>query len=270
MSADQDAEATLQSTTSAPTLGPATGLAWLLMAVPLVVAAVIVFALTPGVGWWLGILVGAFVAALLVYLRWRSALPRLLSALGAEPASPDGHARYFNLVEGLSLAAGIPQPDLYVVPDRGHNLAAAAHRGRSAIVVTAGLLDAVDRIGLEGLMAEALVRIGGGDAEAVTVGSSLLGPFLTGPLAPVTGPIAAMGMGRLLESDRDLLADRAAVALTRYPPGLMAGFDVVRSGSPDVGRRSAATDHAWVVAPASDGAGSRAPLDLRIDVLGEL
>ncbi len=277
MNADSSSDATLRTQSSTgPKLAFVVALAWLAVAGPFVIVGVIAFAVVPGVGWWLGALIGAASAMVLVLVRLHgAAVSRLLNAIGAEPASEGDHGRYYNLVEGLSLAGGIAQPDLYVLDDDARNVAAVARGDQSAIVITAGLLDSLDRIGLEGIIAEALVRIGNGDAEAATVGSSLFGPLISGPLAVVTKPMATMGLRRLLGSDRDLLSDRAAVALTRYPPGLLAALDVVRAGSPIVGEPNPVTDHVWLVPPSAVDPGAEvvvtvAPLDLRIDVLGEL
>ncbi|MCP4225580.1 MAG: hypothetical protein GY773_19775 [Actinomycetia bacterium] len=276
MNADSSADATLRTRSSTgPELVPIVALAWLAVAVPLLIIGAVVFAIIPGVAWWLGALVGALVATVLIAARLRGTAPRLLDAIGAEPAAEDDHARYYNLVEGLSLAGGIGQPELYVLDDDARNVAVVARGDQSAIVVTAGLLDALDRIGLEGIIAEAMIRIGNGDAEAATVGSSLFGPLISGPLAMVTKPVATIGLRKLLGSDRDLLADREAVALTRYPPGLLAALDVVRAGTPIVGEPNPATDHVWLVPPSAVDPQAEvvikaAPLDLRIDVLGEL
>jgi heat shock protein HtpX len=250
-------------------------LAWSALAVPLIIVGIVVFAIIPGVGWWLGVLVGAVVALALVAVRLRGASARLLQLIGADSASDDEHARFFNLVEGLSLAGGINPPDLHVLDDGARNVAVVARGDHSAIVATTGLLDSLDRIALEGILAEALVRIGNGDAEAATVGSALFGPLVSGPLALVTKPVAARGLRHLLGSERDLLADRAAVALTRYPPGLLAALDLVRGGSAIVGRPDPATDHVWLVPPSAVDPEAEvvipsASLDLRIDVLGEL
>ncbi|MEZ5408788.1 MAG: hypothetical protein R2761_12235 [Acidimicrobiales bacterium] len=241
-----------------------------LVAVPLMVLASALCAVIPGVPWWMGIPVGLAVAALLVAQRVRGAYGRLLAALGAVPVDPDEYARYHNIVQGLSLAASVGEPDLYVVDDPGRNAAAVA-RGRStAVVATTGLLAAVDRIALEAVVAECLVRLGNGDAEAATLGATLFSPLGSGPLAPV----AAMGLGRLLAEDRDLLADRAAVALTRYPPGLSSALAAINAGPARVQRAPVHLDHVWLVPPSSlEAAGDPADtpgLTLRMDVLGEL
>lgn len=276
MNADPGADAPLHSTASN---GSGRSLvilvAWLAMAVPLAIIFGVLALLLPWVPWWTGLLVGLVIGAVMVLVQLRGASGQLLKALGAVPADPADHARFFNLAQGLSLAGGISDPELYLVIDEARNAAAVAQGDRSAIVVTTGLHDAIDRMALEGIVAEALVRIENGDAEASTIGAALFGPLLVGPWSAVVRPLAGFGLNRLLGSDRDLAADRAAVALTRYPPGLLAGLDLIRGGTPAVSRSSRATDHVWLVPPSAVDrqAGVVLPsasLDLRIDVLAEL
>jgi len=133
----------------------------------------------------------------------------------------DGAARLENLVQGLSLAGGVEEPQVVVLSDPARNAMAVRNGGRNRIVVTQGLLQSLEVVELEGVVAELLTRLKNGDAEAATLGAALFGqPILDGPLRSVLGPVARMGLGRLLSADRDLEADRQAVRLTRYPPGL--------------------------------------------------
>lgn len=245
------------------------------LVVPLVILACVILALVPGVAWWIGLPIGLLVAAAIVVFRLRSAADVVLGALGAVPAGESDYPRLHNLTQGLALAGGVPEPELYVVDDAGRNAAALAQGSRAAVVCSTGLLDALDRVSLEGVIAEALVRIRSGDAEAATLGSAMYGGLLSGPLAAIGKPAATMGLRQLLADDRDLSADRAAVALTRYPPGLLSALTTIREGSPRTAAANASNEHIWLVPPAtvaaaSDAAVEGSPLDLRIDVLGEL
>lgn len=246
------------------------------VAIPMMIVACGICAVIPGIAWWVGLPIGLAIAVGFVLLRLRNASTTLLRDLQAAPADTVDYARFHNLAQGLALAGGVNEPELYVVPDDGRNAAAVAQGDRCAIVATTGLLDSLDRISLEGVIAEALVRISSGDAEAATVGAVLLGSLLNGPAGIVLKPAATFGLQRLLPNDRDLSSDRAAVALTRYPPGLAAAFTTIRDGSATVGSSNQATEHVWLVRPSTVDAAAvavvpgGAPLDLRIDVLGEL
>lgn len=265
------------STGAAATSGPGQVvlLAVALLAVPAMIFLCLVAAVLPGVPWWLGIPLGVLAAGLIVFLRYRRAVDHVLAGLGVAPAKPETYPRYHNIVEGLSLAGGVGEPDLYLIDDDGRNAVALAQGDRCAIVASTGLLESLDRISLEGVVAETLVRIKSGDAEAATLGTALFGGLLAGPLASVARPAAAFGLRRLLSDNRDLAADRAAVALTRYPPGLLSALTTMRAGSVRLGVAGPGNEHIWLVPPATvEGANdvmvAAAPLDLRIDILGEL
>lgn len=252
-------------------LGPVVALCVAALALPLVLVLVVVCAVIPVLPWWLGVVLGLAAAGGFVAYRLGRAYPSVLGALSVAPATPDQHPRFHNIAQGLSLAGGVSEPDLYVVDDEARNAAAVARGSGSAIVATSGLLAALDRIALEAVVAECLVRIGSGDAEAATVGAALFGPLLSGP----TRPLAVFGMRKLLASDRDLMADRAAVALTRYPPGLSSALQGIAAGPARVGSVPAGLDHVWLVPPSARDEAVAEPfevasLTLRLDVLGEL
>lgn len=241
------------------------------LAVPLAVVLVVLAAIVPGVPWWIGIVLAVAVASALVIVRLRGAYQRVLATIGAVPAKEDDHPRFHNIVQGLSLAGGVGEPDLYVIDDPARNAAAVARGPSRAIVATTGLLAAIDRIALEAVVAECLVRIGNGDAESATVGAALFGPLIDGPARP----LGVYGLRRLLSDDRDLAADRAAVALTRYPPGLSSALGAIAAGPVRPTRVPGHHDLLWLVPPpAIDPAGPvpvEVPsLSLRMDVLGEL
>ncbi|MEM7271708.1 MAG: hypothetical protein AAF547_01395 [Actinomycetota bacterium] len=266
-----DQPTTTEAVTGAD-LRPVLALAVLVVAVPLMVGLSLVFALLPG-PWWLGIPLGLLIAAAVVAVRVANADRTVLSGLGGGLHNPDDGIRLTNMVQGLSLAGGVVEPELVVLNDDARNAMAVRNRGRNHLVVTQGLLAELEVVELEGLVAELLSRLRNGDAEAATVGAALFGrPILDGPLAPILGPLARAALDRLLSEHRDLEADRQAVSLTRYPPGLLGALSKIAAGSARPGADAAGLAHLWLVdpRPAAEGQSSRAPLDLRIDILAEL
>src|SRR5262249_58959233 len=84
--------------------------------------------------------------------------------------------RYHNLVEGLCVAAGLPKPRLYVIDDPGLNaFATGRNPAHSAIAVTSGLLGAMNRVELEGVLAHELAPIKNDDILASTVAVTAVG-----------------------------------------------------------------------------------------------
>src|SRR3954467_7113454 len=93
-----------------------------------------------------------------------------LAASRAKPADGPEYRRYHNLIEGLCIAAGLPKPRLYVVDDPAPNaFATGRNPEHSAIAVTTGLLEKMNRVELEGVLAHELSHIKNYDILISTV-----------------------------------------------------------------------------------------------------
>jgi len=227
-----------------------------------VVVGLVVGALV--IGLVVGLLVGLAIA-LFAYLRSdRVALARS----GAVVASIERYPRYHNLVEGLCVAAGLPKPDLYVIDTPARNAFATGRNPRHAsVAVTTGLLDELNRIELEGVLACELAHVKNHDTVLRTV--AVVPSMLLGRLASsiVSGPT---------RREQDLLADASAVQITRYPPGLCSALQKV-DGNAVVRGASRATAPLWLESPLPrDGATDHASrdggstLEERIQILEEM
>jgi heat shock protein HtpX len=220
----------------------------LAVALPLlvvVVVVVVVLAGSPLVALVLGVVVAAAAAAAVTAPAWREAERRVLGLIDARRADPVGHARLFNLVEGLCPAAGLPRPQLFVVDTPAANawaLGRDPHHG--CLVVTEGLLTKLDRIELEGVLAHELSHLRSADTLPTTLALSLCAGAGAGFLAPLATRLVGAAVG----PSREAVADLEAVSLTRYPPGLLAALECLRD-DPDRGalRAPVATAGLWTV-----------------------
>ena len=282
--------------------------AWLLIAAFVGVAALVLLAV--------GLLLGAgpvavvpalavpLLAAAWAYLRSDAVV---LAASRAEPADPASQARLHNLVEGLCTAAGLPKPSLYVIDDPAPNaFATGRDPSHAAVAVTSGLLERLDRVQLEGVLAHELSHVKSHDTLVSTLAVTLLGgATLAADVALPTGrrdggdggdgfsgavlgaarsllllqaPLSARAVGLAVGHQRERSADEAAVSLTRYPPGLARALEVLRAEGTAVRTASPATAHLWIAPPlavdAAAGArpapGARPSLAQRIDELRAL
>ncbi len=220
-----------------------------------------------GLPWWIGPILAIVAGAATVWYLLTSAFGAVSNSLGATSSNIDAWPRYENLVDGLSLAIGVTDPDLRVINDPAMNAVSVAQGTNESIVVTSGLLDGLDRMQLEGVIAEMLVRIKSGDAERATVATGLLRPLLGGPLRSVGNKL----LTQLLPQDREMAADLAAVSVTRFPPGLGAALRTMAQGSITPAGATVGNDHLWL-APPLDGEGAvpALPLAWRIDTLLEI
>jgi heat shock protein HtpX len=197
---------------------------------------------------------------------------RALGSLPTRTADPVADARVLNLIEGLSVGAGVRQPRLLIVDAPGLNaMASGTSPARATVVVTSGLLAELSRIELEAVLAEELVLV----RHQETV--------------PATVLAATFGLGRQIgvPGDRDTRADSAAVTLTRYPPALAAALEKVNAKGAQVPQVAGSLRHLWLAdptgpapgrppgppEPADGGAGplrGRVPLPERVEALREL
>jgi heat shock protein HtpX len=245
-----------------------------------------------------GAIVGVFIAMILTVSAIAKADAIVLSRVKAAPADPVRHQRLLNVVEGLSVTAGLQMPEVYVIEDDAPNACVVAGgRHRNALVVTTGLLARLDRIQLEGVVSHLVVRIRSGHIQtltriAVLIGAPvLLGESLarrrgTGVFARVlflTAYIVGPLMRWLVGVQPDSVVDVVACRLTRYPPGLAAALDEISQSETAVEFASMTTAHLWFVDPLFHAAGatngpvrlhslfaSHSPLGERIALLKEM
>ena len=137
------------------------------------------------VGWAVGVYLqagwGPSVVMLVVALVmvWGSYFASDGIALGmarAREAQENDFTQLHNVVEGISLAAGIPKPGIYVIEDPAPNaFATGRNPKRGAVAVTTGLLEKMNRDELEGVIAHELSHIKNRDTLVMTISVTLIG-----------------------------------------------------------------------------------------------
>jgi heat shock protein HtpX len=219
--------------------------------------------LTPVVGPWVLVL-----AAVLVVVGLWAALTvsdRIaLAAAGAVRATPEAYPRYHNLVEGLCSDLRMPKPALYVIDEEALNAMAVGRTPqRAAVAVTKGLLNKLNRIELEGVLAHELVLIRGRATKPRTIAVVLGGLaglcwYRRGDGARALWAVPALlalplvPLLRLAGSSRSgLEADTHGAYLTRYPPGLAAALAKLAADRERLAPHSLGTAHLWLVPPSS-------------------
>lgn len=250
--------------------------------VPVVSAGIILMAVLLLLLGILGLLLGLIVTVVVAIARVRGLSNGIeddvLTRIGAQPVTGPLEARLTNLAEGLASQRGVPVPALRVVEDPGANmLVVGMTPERSVLVVTTGLLAALDRIQLEAVVGRGIAEIRQGDLPAGTmavrsVGRPAAALDAGGPgsllVRPFAGLVAA-GAAFVTDPDRDLLLDQAGVALTRFPPGLIAALERCETVGTTLQRREPALDHLWMAPTGATGrpVADRPDLRLRIEAL---
>ncbi|MFN8035942.1 MAG: M48 family metallopeptidase [Acidimicrobiia bacterium] len=216
-----------------------------------------------------------------------------LAASRARPADGPEYQRYHNLVEGLCIAAGLPKPKLYVVDDPSPNAFATGRNPQhSSIAVTTGLLQMMNRVELEGVLAHELSHVKNYDILVSTIAVTAVGAIallsdlglrmmwwggardeeerdgggigtIVAVLALallVLAPFVAQLMQFAVSRNREYLADSSGVQLTRYPPGLCGALEKLQADQAVVRHATRATAQMWIESPldrAEDARGSK-------------
>jgi len=250
--------------------------------VPVVSAGIVITAVLLLIAGLAGLLVGVVLTAVASLLRVRSLAvgveADVLQRIGAQPVTGPHQARLVNLAEGLAAQRGIPVPELRMVTDPGANLLVVGMTPeRSALVVTSGLLQSLDRIQLEAVLGRGVAEIRQGDLPAGTMAVRSVGRpaaaldagGLRAALARPFAGLVAAGVAYVAEADRDLLLDQAGVALTRFPPGLIAALECCDAIGTTLQRCDPAVDHLWMAPTGASGraVADRPALRLRIEAL---
>src|SRR5689334_9224551 len=127
-------------------------------------------------GGWVGVIIAFVVALALAWSSYYNSDKIAIAASRARPADETEYRRYHNLVEGLCIAAGLPKPRLYVVDDPAPNaFATGRNPEHSAIAVTTGLLEKMNRVELEGVLAHELSHIKNYDILISTLAVTMVG-----------------------------------------------------------------------------------------------
>ncbi|MDD8017578.1 MAG: M48 family metallopeptidase [Bacteroidota bacterium] len=111
----------------------------------------------------------------------QSGAKAVLSSTNAIPADPNNpsHQQLLNVVEEMKIAAGLPMPHVYIVPDPDPNaFATGKDPENSSIAVTQGLLDTLNREELQGVIAHEMSHIRNYDIRLMTVIAAMMGAIL--------------------------------------------------------------------------------------------
>ncbi len=241
---------------------------------------VLVIAIGYGVSWYLGssfILYFAVGFALLMNIGsyWFSD-KIVLKMTGAKPVTREEHMELWNVVENLSITAGLPMPKVYIINDPAPNAFATGRNPEHAVVaVTKGLLTTLERNELEGVVAHELSHIGNRDMLVMTVAVVLAGfiailadflmrtmlfgrgndrnrspIFLVIAIAGIIlAPVAAQLIKMAVSRKREYLADASGALLTRYPEGLASALEKISAYGRPMKKTSHATAHLFISDP---------------------
>ncbi|MEO6652894.1 MAG: M48 family metallopeptidase [Ilumatobacteraceae bacterium] len=229
-------------------------------------------------------IVALVIAAVIAFASYWKADTIALAVSRARPADEHEYARLHNIVEGLCIAGGLPKPGVYIVDDPAPNAFATGRNPKhAAIAVTTGLLEKLNRVELEGVVAHELSHIRNYDILVSTLAVTMVGAVallsdiairtmwwnggrarragdrgdsgnplaIVGFLLLILAPLAAKAMQATISRQRETLADVSACQMTRYPPGLISALEKLQEDTTVTHSASTATAHLWIEQPMS-------------------
>ncbi len=275
-----------------------------LMAGFILLVALIGWVFGEATGWGLGGLVLALLVAFAMAFGSYWFSDRIVLRISkARPVDRSREPYIVNTIEGLAIAAGLPVPDAYVIDDPAPNaFATGRDPEHAAIAVTTGLVEKLDRLELEGVIAHELAHVKNRDTLVQTLAAVLAGTVtllsewlirsfwwggrrrssrdggqvglviaLVGVALAVLAPIFAVLIQMALSRKREFLADASGALLTRYPPGLAGALRKIASDPNKLRVANKATESMYIYNPLKDYGGplnrlfeTHPPVDERI------
>lgn len=193
-----------------------------------------------------GVLLGAVTAASFS----RRAVDVVRSSVSAVEAGPADEPRLFNLLESLSVVAGVGMPRVSVAESATGSinvmtLVDPAGGAEAEIVVTADLTRNLSRIALEGVVATSMARIKSGrlEGQVEAAALSIEAPWFV-PRS-LRERIASEANSAVDVFDIDV----RACAYTRFPPGLAEAYEAMAAATTVTSAAPEACDALWIAPP---------------------
>ena len=199
-----------------------------------------------------------------------------------------------NVVDEMSIAAGIPRPKVYVIPDPDPNaFATGRNHEHASIAVTRGLLDVVNREELQAVVAHELSHVRNLDIRLMTVIAAMVGAavllsdwagrgmrmgggsggrgrksgkdnggwgvilLVIWIIAVILAPLIGQALAMMVSRRREYLADASAAELTRNPLALARALGKIDAADAPTAAIKRGTAHLCIADPLGRSVGLR-------------
>jgi heat shock protein HtpX len=233
----------------------------------------------------IGTIIAVVLGTVMAVSSLQSGATSILRSTGAEPADPNNpaHQQLINVVEEMSIASGMPKPQIFVVPDSDPNaFATGKDPEHSFVAVTQGLLDTLNREELQGVIAHEMSHVRNYDIRLMTVVAAFVGAIvllsdsgrrgvrfggLSGRgsksrssgaggiflilwlIGIILAPLIAQLMAMMVSRRREYLADASGAELTRNPLGLASALQKLDKASAPTESIKRGSAHLCIVDP---------------------
>jgi heat shock protein HtpX len=232
-----------------------------------------------------GLLIAVIIWVVMLMIAFFQGDNILLSIAGARKITADDNPRLYNVVEEMKIASGLEKmPDVYIVDDPAMNaFATGRSKDRTAVTVTSGLLQNLNRDELQGVVAHEIGHIKNRDVLLMSIAGVLLGTIvilawygtrimifggmggrrsssrsggqgqaiilIVALALAILAPIAAQLLYFAISRKREYLADASAALYTRYPEGLASALEKLAASTKQLKSANNATAPMYTINP---------------------
>lgn len=219
------------------------------------------------------------VAGIMNFVSYYFSDRMVLAISGAKEVSEKNNKEIYRLVENLCIAAGLPTPRIYTIDDTAPNAFATGRDPKhSAIALTTGILQKLNKQELEGVIAHELSHVSNRDTLLMSVVSILVGFIalladwflriswygghdrdsdnkssavfmIIALIAAILAPIIATLIQLAISRRREFLADASAGFLTRDPEQLAYALQKISGDREPLEVANRATAHLYIINP---------------------
>lgn len=203
----------------------------------------------------------------------------VLAMSGAKEVFEKDNRQLFQTVENLCIGSGLIMPKIYLINDSAPNAFATGRDPQHAVIcVTLGLLDKLDKLELEGVIAHELSHVKNYDTRLMGIVAILVGSvvflsdifmrnlwwgnrgnreergnqgifLLIGIVLAILSPLIATLIQFSISRKREFLADASGALLTRYPAGLASALLKISQDKEVLEVANNGTAHLFIVNP---------------------
>ena len=211
----------------------------------------------------------AFLGSLIyMFIVMQNPANMVMSLNHAQEIHEQDDPELWHIIEDMAMVGRVPMPRVFIIPDSSPNaFATGRDPEHSAVAVTQGLRDMMNREELEGVLGHEISHIRNYDIRLSTIAVVLVGviSFISGmasrfiwwgggrsrddddreanPLEMIfkiiaivfvliLGPLSASLAQMALSRNREYLADASSVELTRNPQGLISALQKISGSDP--------------------------------------
>lgn len=213
-----------------------------------------------------GILIAIIGSLIYLALVMRNPANMVMSLNRAKEIHEQDNPQLWHIIEDMAMVGRVPMPRVFIINDPSPNaFATGRDPNHSAIAVTQGLIDMMDREELEGVLGHEISHIRNYDIRLSTIAVVLVGviSFISGIASHfiwfgggnksdnnnnnalvfifkiiaiifvlILGPLSASLAQMALSRNREYLADASSVELTRNPQGLINALQKIENSQP--------------------------------------